>query len=395
MRRLPTVTFVLGFTLIPLLFGLPAIGEDAKAKATPEKTAAEPLRVVIDTHASKEHLHGTMDLSGITLKTSIGSQTIDSRHLKRITFSPEAGEEGHDAVQTIDKNVIRGYLANPIYTVKFGDTTKTLKRSEIREIRILQSADASLLGIVVGLVTLAAMEIVLGIDNIIFLAIVAGRLPKDRQPSARKIGLAAALGTRLLLLFSLSFLLGLTQPIFTLPDLPMLHDLEAREVSWRDIILFGGGVFLIGKSVMEMHEKMEAARHAASGEEKAATKHPSFARVIATIAVVDIIFSLDSVITAVGMVDELWVMVVAMVIAMLVMMMFAGPISNFVDNHPTIKVLALSFLILIGVMLVVESLGQHIDKGYIYFAMAFAVVIEMVNMRLRKSDAKEATPENE
>ena len=395
MRRLPTVTFVLGFSLIPLLFGLPAIGEDAKAKATPEKTAAEPLRVVIDTHASKEHLHGTMDLSGITLKTSIGSQTIDSRHLKRITFSPEAGEEGHDAVQTIDKNVIRGYLANPIYTVKFGDTTKTLKRSEIREIRILQSADASLLGIVVGLVTLAAMEIVLGIDNIIFLAIVAGRLPKDRQPSARKIGLAAALGTRLLLLFSLSFLLGLTQPIFTLPDLPMLHDLEAREVSWRDIILFGGGVFLIGKSVMEMHEKMEAARHAASGEEKAATKHPSFARVIATIAVVDIIFSLDSVITAVGMVDELWVMVVAMVIAMLVMMMFAGPISNFVDNHPTIKVLALSFLILIGVMLVVESLGQHIDKGYIYFAMAFAVVIEMVNMRLRKSDAKEATPENE
>jgi len=395
MRRLPTVTFVLGFSLIPLLFGLPAIGEDAKSKATPEKTAAEPLRVVIDTHASKEHLHGTMDLSGITLKTSIGSQTIDSRHLKRITFSPEAGEEGHDAVQTIDKNVIRGYLANPIYTVKFGDTTKTLKRSEIREIRILQSADASLLGIVVGLVTLAAMEIVLGIDNIIFLAIVAGRLPKDRQPSARKIGLAAALGTRLLLLFSLSFLLGLTQPIFTLPDLPMLHDLEAREVSWRDIILFGGGVFLIGKSVMEMHEKMEAARHAASGEEKAATKHPSFARVIATIAVVDIIFSLDSVITAVGMVDELWVMVVAMVIAMLVMMMFAGPISNFVDNHPTIKVLALSFLILIGVMLVVESLGQHIDKGYIYFAMAFAVVIEMVNMRLRKSDAKEATPENE
>jgi len=395
MRRLPTVTFVLGFSLIPLLFGLPAIGEDAKAKATPEKTAAEPLRVVIDTHASKEHLHGTMDLSGITLKTSIGSQTIDSRHLKRITFSPEAGEEGHDAVQTIDKNVIRGYLANPIYTVKFGDTTKTLKRSEIREIRILQSANTSLLGIVVGLVTLAAMEIVLGIDNIIFLAIVAGRLPKDRQPSARKIGLAAALGTRLLLLFSLSFLLGLTQPIFTLPDLPMLHDLEAREVSWRDIILFGGGVFLIGKSVMEMHEKMEAARHAASGEEKAATKHPSFARVIATIAVVDIIFSLDSVITAVGMVDELWVMVVAMVIAMLVMMMFAGPISNFVDNHPTIKVLALSFLILIGVMLVVESLGQHIDKGYIYFAMAFAVVIEMVNMRLRKSDAKEATPENE
>jgi len=395
MRRLPTVTFVLGFSLIPLLFGLPAIGEDAKSKATPEKTAAEPLRVVIDTHASKEHLHGTMDLSGITLKTSIGSQTIDSRHLKRITFSPEAGEEGHDAVQTIDKNVIRGYLANPIYTVKFGDTTKTLKRSEIREIRILQSANTSLLGIVVGLVTLAAMEIVLGIDNIIFLAIVAGRLPKDRQPSARKIGLAAALGTRLLLLFSLSFLLGLTQPIFTLPDLPMLHDLEAREVSWRDIILFGGGVFLIGKSVMEMHEKMEAARHAASGEEKAATKHPSFARVIATIAVVDIIFSLDSVITAVGMVDELWVMVVAMVIAMLVMMMFAGPISNFVDNHPTIKVLALSFLILIGVMLVVESLGQHIDKGYIYFAMAFAVVIEMVNMRLRKSDAKEATPENE
>jgi predicted tellurium resistance membrane protein TerC len=224
---------------------------------------------------------------------------------------------------------------------------------------------------------------VLGIDNIIFLAIVAGRLPEAQQPKARRIGLLAALGTRILLLLSLSFLLGLTKPLFTIPDLPLFHDLEAREVSIRDLILLAGGLFLIYKSVKEMHEKLE---EVGSDEADVAKSRAvaSFGGVLVQIAVLDIVFSLDSVITAVGMVDQVWVMITAMVIAMLVMMVFAGRISNFVSRHPTIKVLALAFLILIGVMLVAESLGQHIDKGYIYFAMAFAVVIEMINMRLRK-----------
>jgi predicted tellurium resistance membrane protein TerC len=241
-----------------------------------------------------------------------------------------------------------------------------------------------------SLATLTLMEIVLGIDNIIFLAIVAGRLPEHQQARARRIGLGAALGTRLLLLFTLSILLGLTAPVFVLPDLPLLHDLEAREVSWRDIILFAGGLFLIGKSVFEIHEKLEHARSQHESGGQSAPKQTTFLRAIVTIAILDIVFSLDSVITAVGMVDQLWVMVTAMVIAMIVMLIFAGPISRYVDRHPTIKLLALAFLILIGVLLVAESLGQHIDKGYIYFAMAFSVVMEMINLRLRGSSMAQA-----
>jgi predicted tellurium resistance membrane protein TerC len=194
------------------------------------------------------------------------------------------------------------------------------------------------------------------------------------------------LGTRLLLLGSFSFLLGLTKPVFTLPELPMFHDLEAREVSMRDLILLVGGMFLIFKSVREMHEKIEHSEKT-EAEKKASAKKASFGAVLVQIAVIDIVFSLDSVITAVGMVEQLWVMVVAMLISMFVMMAFAGTISDFVARNPTLKVLALAFLILIGVMLVAESLGQHIDKGYIYFAMAFAVIVESINIKLGRKSA--------
>jgi predicted tellurium resistance membrane protein TerC len=241
------------------------------------------------------------------------------------------------------------------------------------------------------LVTLTALEIVLGIDNIIFIAILAGRLPAQQQAQARQIGLAAALVTRLLLLATISFILGLTEPIFTLPALPYFRSEEARRISIRDLILIVGGLFLIYKSTVEIHDKIESGGQ----EEGQIGKAPqSFGNVIATIAVMDIIFSLDSVITAVGMVDQdvvvgdlhisrIWIMSAAVVIAVGVMLVFAGAVSNFVSRHPTLKILALSFLILIGVLLVAEGLGQHLNKGYIYFAMAFAVVVEMLNLRIR------------
>jgi predicted tellurium resistance membrane protein TerC len=244
---------------------------------------------------------------------------------------------------------------------------------------------------IIALVTLTAMEIVLGIDNIIFIAIVAGRLPPEQQPRARRLGLAAALITRLLLLAMLSYILQLDQPLFTLPDLPLFHELEARAVSIRDLILIGGGLFLIAKSTIEIHERL-------GGEEPGGSQTPapsSFASVIIQIAVLDIIFSLDSVITAVGMVNaditlennfvikKLWIMSAAVIVAVGVMLLFANAVSEFVARHPTLKILALSFLILIGVLLVAEGLGQHINKGYIYFAMAFSVAVEMLNLRIR------------
>jgi predicted tellurium resistance membrane protein TerC len=244
---------------------------------------------------------------------------------------------------------------------------------------------------IVAFVTLTAMEIVLGIDNVIFIAIVAGKLPPDQQPRARRLGLAAALITRLLLLATLSYILMLDEPLFTLPDMPLFHELEARAVSVRDLILIGGGLFLIAKSTVEIHERL--------GDEEpdgAAPAAPSsFAWVIVQIALLDIIFSLDSVITAVGMVDrdvtlangfvigKLWIMSAAVVAAVGVMLLFAGAVGDFVARHPTLKILALSFLILIGVLLVAEGLGQHLNKGYIYFAMAFSVAVEMINLRIR------------
>jgi predicted tellurium resistance membrane protein TerC len=241
---------------------------------------------------------------------------------------------------------------------------------------------------VAPLLTLTAMEIVLGIDNIIFLAIIAGRLPPEQQPKARRLGLLLALGTRLLLLFTLTWLMGLKEALFTLPEMPFFETTEAREVSLKDLILFVGGLFLIYKSTHEIHAKLEGEEDELTAAGPAAPKAgPSFVSVLIQIALIDIIFSLDSVITAVGMArpDQLWVMVVAMICAVGVMLFAAGAISDFVNRHPTLKMLALSFLILIGVVLMADGLGQHLNKGYIYFAMAFSVVVEMLNLRLRKS----------
>lgn len=233
----------------------------------------------------------------------------------------------------------------------------------------------------ISLLTLTALEVVLGIDNIIFISILAGKLPPNEQRKARQLGLSLALITRVLLLLSLTWLMGMTKPLFTLPILD--HGL-----SGRDLILLIGGLFLIGKSVVEVHDKLE-------GEDGHATSTKariSFASVIVQILLLDIVFSLDSVITAIGMADVVGVMIAAVVIAIGVMLVFAGAISDFVNRHPTIKMLALSFLILIGVTLVGESLGRHIPKGYIYFSMAFALGVEMLNLRIRtkrKSDPVE------
>jgi predicted tellurium resistance membrane protein TerC len=224
----------------------------------------------------------------------------------------------------------------------------------------------------ISLLTLTALEIVLGIDNVIFISILAGKLPTGQQGRARQLGLMLALVTRILLLLSLTWLMGLTRPLVTLP-------LIDHGLSGRDLILLLGGLFLIGKSVVEVHEKLEGEDgHATSGR-----KAVSFAGVVVQILLLDIVFSLDSVITAVGMANQIGVMIAAVVIALGVMLLFAGSISAYVERHPTLKMLALSFLILIGVTLVGESLGQHIPKGYIYFSMAFACGVEMLNLRLR------------
>ena len=219
-------------------------------------------------------------------------------------------------------------------------------------------------------ITLTAMEIVLGIDNIIFLAILVGRLPKAQQKKARYIGLSLAMITRILLLFSLTWLMKLTAPLFAVLE---------NEISGRDIVLIVGGLFLLFKSTMEIHTALEGTEH-----ETKIGGAASFLGVVTQIAIIDIIFSLDSVITAVGMAQHVEVMVAAIVIAVIVMMLSAGAISDFIDHHPTIKMLALSFLILIGVALIADGLELHIPKGYIYFAMAFSVMVEMLNLRLRK-----------
>jgi len=346
-----------------------------------------PPEIQVDTTDGRK-ITGKLLNPSLRLKTEYGVLDVEVGKIQRVTFSPGDAAGGHDMIEFTDDTHVRGAVLTKPIQVETSTGVESLDPEKLREIKAQRKLDRSLWAIILGLVTLSAMEIVLGIDNIIFLAIVAGKLPEEKQPQARRIGLIAALGTRILLLLSLSFLLGLTRPVFTIPDLPYFHDLEAREVSLRDLILLAGGLFLLYKSVREMHEKLEAAREGTQ-EQVNLPKTSSFGAVLVQIAVLDIVFSLDSVITAVGMVDEVWVMIVAMVIAMFVMMIFAGSISNFVGRHPTIKVLALAFLILIGVMLVAESLGQHINKGYIYFAMAFAVVIEMVNMRLRRKPAAE------
>lgn len=223
----------------------------------------------------------------------------------------------------------------------------------------------------IALATLVSLELVLGVDNVIFISILAGKLPKEQQSKARRTGLALAVLSRILLLFSLSWIIGLTEPIFEVFEFA---------VSGRDLILFLGGLFLMGKATYEIHQKLEGAEGHASDAVKA-----SFASVIFQVLLLDVVFSLDSVITAVGMVDEIAIMVIAVLIAATVMIISADPIGNFVEHHPTIKMLALSFLLLIGFTLIVEGLHQHIPKGYIYFAMGFSVFVEMLNLRFRKT----------
>ncbi len=218
--------------------------------------------------------------------------------------------------------------------------------------------------------TLTALEIVLGIDNIIFISILADKLPKRQRREARIIGLGLAMFTRIALLFSLTWMMRLTAPLFTVLQ---------QDISGRDLILIAGGLFLIAKSTLEIHGKLEGEEGRSAGRSAA-----SFAGVLVQIALLDIVFSLDSVITAIGMVDRLAVMVAAIVIATAFMMLFAGAVSAFVDRHPTVKMLALSFLVLVGVVLVADGFDMHVPKGYIYFAMAFSVLVEMLNLRIRR-----------
>ena len=226
------------------------------------------------------------------------------------------------------------------------------------------------LQILIALGTLTFLEIVLGVDNIIFISILSGKLPEAQQPAARRIGLLGAMLTRIGLLFSLTLVIRLTAPWITL---------FGHELSGRDLILILGGLFLLAKSTYEIHDKLE-------GEEGHASRrvHSSFTTVVVQIMLLDIVFSLDSVITAVGMVDQLWVMITAVIVSVALMMASAENISRFVHRHPTVKMLALSFLLLIGMSLLLEGFDQHIPKGYIYFAMGFSVFVEMINLRLRR-----------
>ncbi len=225
----------------------------------------------------------------------------------------------------------------------------------------------------IALATLTALEIVLGIDNIVFISILAGKLPADQQVKARRIGLSLALVMRVGLLFSLAWIIRLTKPLF---------GVLGHEFSGRDLILIGGGLFLMAKSTHEIHQKLEGGEGESSDRVR-----PSFRSVIVQIMLLDIVFSLDSVITAVGMVDQIGVMIAAVTLAIAFMMVFAGRISGFVERHPTVKILALSFLLLIGFTLLAEGFHQHIPKGYIYFAMAFSVFVEILNLQLRRPKA--------
>ncbi len=223
----------------------------------------------------------------------------------------------------------------------------------------------------VALLTLVALEIVLGIDNLVFLSILTGRLPREDQPRARRLGLMLAMGMRIALLFAIGWLMRLTAPLFAVGE---------HEVSGRDLILLGGGVFLIAKATWEIHDKLEAHEHG-PGPRGAAT----FGSVLVQVMLLDLVFSLDSVITAVGMAEHIEIMVTAVIVSVAVMMLAAEPISRFIEHRPTIKILALSFLILIGVLLVAEGAGQHLSKGYVYFAMAFSLFVEVLNMRVRQA----------
>ncbi len=228
----------------------------------------------------------------------------------------------------------------------------------------------------VAFLTLTALEIVLGIDNIIFIAILVNRLPEHLRAKARFFGLSLAMLTRILLLLSLAWIMRLTEPLFTV---------LGEEISGRDLILLGGGLFLLWKSSMEIHASLEGAE----GEERTVRIPPTFTATLVQIALIDIVFSFDSVITAVGLVNQIPIMIAAIVVAVGVMMFAAGAISDFVDRHPSIKMIALSFLVVVGVVLIAESFDVHVPKGYIYFAMAYTVAVEMLNIRMRRGKAQE------
>jgi predicted tellurium resistance membrane protein TerC len=232
-----------------------------------------------------------------------------------------------------------------------------------------------------SLITLTALEIVLGVDNLVFLAILTNRLPEKQRPLGRKVGLALALGTRLLLLATLAWVVTLTQPII---------ELSGRGFSWRDLILIGGGLFLLVKATHEIHNTMEGEEADDADGTPLPPVYPAFVSVVIQIAIIDIIFSLDSVITAVGMANQLWVMALAVIASMLLMLIASTPLSNFVSRHPTVKMLALSFLLLIGVVLIADGFGLHIPKGYIYFALAFSVAVEALNHGMRRKRKKAA-----
>lgn len=234
-----------------------------------------------------------------------------------------------------------------------------------------------------SLLTLTLLEVVLGIDNVIFLSIVSGRLPADRQPRARQIGLGLAAAMRVLLLLSITWIIGLTEPLFSL---------MGQDVSWRDLVLMGGGLFLLVKGTMEVHHMAEGAEEEAAGRAPA-----SFLGVIAQIVMLDIVFSLDSVITAVGMSNQIEVMITAVLISVGVMLVAAKPIGDFINRHPTVKMLALSFLLLVGVALIADGLHFHIPRGYLYFAIAFSVLVESLNLvaaraRARRREREAAQP---
>ena len=224
----------------------------------------------------------------------------------------------------------------------------------------------------VALLTLTGLEIVLGIDNIVFISILTAKLPLHRQSGARRVGLLLAMGMRILLLLAISWVMGLTRPVLA----PFGH-----ELSGRDLILLLGGFFLVAKATWEIHDKLEGGPHA-PGQ---APRHASYGSILVQIVLLDIVFSLDSVITAVGMVRAVPVMIAAVVIAVVTMMVFANPIARFIERHPTMKMLALSFLLLIGVVLIADGFGQHVSKGYIYSAMAFSLFVELLNLRVRKT----------
>lgn len=368
--------------LVGLLLVGWAIGAGPDSGTTPPPAGGHEADVLL-TDGTKLNRVRVM-LPVIRLKADYGTLDLDPAKVQVIDLMAD------NAIVTANVTLrehtqLYGPLLTPDVTLTVDGQPRTVPAAQVAQVKYRHPKDPTLLAALIGLLTLTLMEIILGVDNVVLLAIYVDRVAPERQKAARIFGLGGALVTRLLLLATLSWLVGLTRPLFVLPQLPLLNSMEARGVSWRDLILFFGGLFLIYKAAMEMHEKVQEHRSAigAGDGPSPTTRYANFWGTIAQLAAIDILFSLDSVITAVGMVDELWVMATAVIVSVTIMLVAAKPIGDFVNRRPTVKVLALSFLILIGALLVAESLGQHIDKGYIYFAMAFAVGVEMVNVRLR------------